>query len=67
MGKGVKYSADTEGPRRIKGIINQISFVYEKKKKKSILYTHTHFFFKVQQQLWKLFNTHWSQQTTINK
>lgn len=44
MGKGVKYSADTEGPRRIKGIINQISFVYEKKKK-SILYIHTHIFF----------------------
>lgn len=44
MGKGVKYSADTEGPRRIKGIINQISFIYEKKKK-SILYIHTHFFF----------------------
>lgn len=66
MGKGVKYSADTEGPRRIKGIINQISFVYEKKKNLYYIYTHI-FFFKVQQQLWKLFNTHWSQQTTINK
>lgn len=45
MGKGVKYSADTERPRRIKGIINQISFVYEKKKN-SILYIHTLFFLK---------------------
>lgn len=45
MGKGVKYSADTEGPRRIKGIINQISFVYEKKKKNLYyIYTHTFFF-----------------------
>lgn len=40
MGKGVKHSADTEGPRRIKEIINQISFVYEKKKKIYIIYTH---------------------------
>lgn len=43
MGKGVKYSADTERPRRIKGIINQISFVYEKKK--FLYYIYTHFFF----------------------
>lgn len=43
MGKGVKYSADTERPRRIKGIINQISFVYEKKK--ILYYIYTHFFF----------------------
>lgn len=42
MGKGVKYSADTEGPRRVKGIINQISFIYGKKKN----YIHTHTFFK---------------------
>lgn len=40
MGKGVKYSADTEGPRRVKGIIKQISFIYGKKK---IIYTHTFF------------------------
>lgn len=42
MGKGVKYSADTEGPRRVKGIINQISFIYGKKK--NYIHTHTHIF-----------------------